>query len=740
MASVSTITPPVAFNTAFERLNEIVSKDDARSFNSTRMEDVWTTARDIERHLESRRSLRGFRRIQPFLAGIEQYSKVVEVICNGTPYMPYLWAPIKLLLQIAQGHIAALEKLIDAYAMIGEAMPRFDRLSAAFKDDLEFQQVMGHFYEDILEFHRRAYMFFRRRAWKIVFDSLWKTFHLRFQGILENLRKHRDLIDAEANAIDIAEAKAWRSTQLDHIRQWRADRAYDIDKSERERLASQTREAAAWFGANEGQEDVFAKFSRACDGSESHWIFKDSIVLSWLGQGGRDNPVVWLNGKPGAGKSVICSKLVEHVQEKTDMAVIYYFCPHHQASQTSASEVLRSFATQLLTGNASLAPYILETFANNGQKPTKKNLGMILEKMITSVSSLRIIVDGLDECLQEDQDEIIQDLLRIKGPASGAYPRVAEEEKRSNVTLCLHELHLYAIDHWVDHLLALSKSLGSHPGGNGLELLVRGLERLTDMHKEVAALRGSSIRNERGSDSTQREHSWQTLEVSPATRSLLDRALVYRESASVDESQPYVPPSSPDELLDPPLFPRIRGRYRTIVEELMAREEPTDKALFDFKVRQNSGAFLCHNQNCPRAVQGFRTSELRQEHEKSHRPRFQCVHAPCGFFGTTFNTRAAMNKHATQYHDEETTASVPDSMIRKSRVSPKDRSLFTFTEPTTEDPRPRTHPPPGYPPPGFGPHYSRQEQELGANAHADARPPSIDYYKPDERFVRCYLG
>ena len=262
----------------------------------------------------------------------------------------------------------------------------------------------------------------------------------------------------------------------------------------------------------------------------------------------------------------------------------------------------------------------------------------------------------------------------------------------------------------------------------------------------------------------------------------------------------------------------------------MAREEPTDKALFDFKVRQNSGAFLCHNQNCPRAVQGFRTSELRQEHEKSHRPRFQCVHAPCGFFGTTFNTRAAMNKHATQYHDEETTASVPDSMIRKSRVSPKDRSLFTFTEvktkrkiedfsppmssvtknpqlavghilqqaqqqqqlyaqqqqqhqhqhqhqhqqlqleqqvqqlhqqqqrqqqqqflgkhwsktnnpqPTTEDPRPRTHPPPGYPPPGFGPHYSRQEQELGANAHADARPPSIDYYKPDERFVRCYLG
>ena len=71
---------------------------------------------------------------------------------------------ILMLVQIAQGHISALEKLIDAYAMIGEAIPRFDRLSNAFKDDPDFLQVMGNFYEDILEFHRRAYMFFRRRG------------------------------------------------------------------------------------------------------------------------------------------------------------------------------------------------------------------------------------------------------------------------------------------------------------------------------------------------------------------------------------------------------------------------------------------------------------------------------------------------------------------------------------------------------------------------------------------------
>ena len=41
-------------------------------------------------------------------------------------------------------------------------MPRFDKLSTTFKDDTDFHQVMGLFYADILEFHRRAYKFFRR--------------------------------------------------------------------------------------------------------------------------------------------------------------------------------------------------------------------------------------------------------------------------------------------------------------------------------------------------------------------------------------------------------------------------------------------------------------------------------------------------------------------------------------------------------------------------------------------------
>ena len=95
MASASSGPPPVSFHVAFERLKELMSKDDVRAMASTSMDDVRTAAKEVERQLELRRSLRALRRIQPFLAGIEQYSKVVEVVCNGTPYLPYLWVSFK---------------------------------------------------------------------------------------------------------------------------------------------------------------------------------------------------------------------------------------------------------------------------------------------------------------------------------------------------------------------------------------------------------------------------------------------------------------------------------------------------------------------------------------------------------------------------------------------------------------------------------------------------------------------
>lgn len=84
----------VTIDQAFERFANTVTPDDRREFQDTHLEDVRNAALQIEQELAARRSLRNMRRLYPFLQGLEHYSKSIEVLCNGTPYLPWIWVSI----------------------------------------------------------------------------------------------------------------------------------------------------------------------------------------------------------------------------------------------------------------------------------------------------------------------------------------------------------------------------------------------------------------------------------------------------------------------------------------------------------------------------------------------------------------------------------------------------------------------------------------------------------------------
>jgi hypothetical protein len=83
--------PSNTIGDAFQKLGRAISAEDAHEWGSTELKDVWAEVRKIDAEQRSRQSAQNMRRIEPFLKGIEKYSKVIEVLCNGTPYMPYVW-------------------------------------------------------------------------------------------------------------------------------------------------------------------------------------------------------------------------------------------------------------------------------------------------------------------------------------------------------------------------------------------------------------------------------------------------------------------------------------------------------------------------------------------------------------------------------------------------------------------------------------------------------------------------
>jgi hypothetical protein len=206
MASSTTSLTPQARRTfqesfdVFEKTVHRYSTTDDRDFSDTTLQDVREAARQIERQLAARQCLRNMKRLEPLLNGLEAYSKVVEVLCNGTPFIPWVWvslsvhfvqycadfgrplkAPIKLMmkvimpcypvrsstsnyLKLATDNLGAFEKLMKAYGQIAELLPRLNRLGDALRDKPDFQQALAVVYSDIMEFHRQAYKFFRRNG------------------------------------------------------------------------------------------------------------------------------------------------------------------------------------------------------------------------------------------------------------------------------------------------------------------------------------------------------------------------------------------------------------------------------------------------------------------------------------------------------------------------------------------------------------------------------------------------
>lgn len=147
---------------AFEELNRAIGPGDSRKFGQITLQDVKNEALNIENQLAARQSLRYMRRLMPLFNSLEHYSKVVDILCNGTPYLPWIWAPITLILRLASEYVEAFEQIIKGYARIASSLSRFELLSAAFITDSNFQQTLAVFYADILQFHKHAYKFVSR--------------------------------------------------------------------------------------------------------------------------------------------------------------------------------------------------------------------------------------------------------------------------------------------------------------------------------------------------------------------------------------------------------------------------------------------------------------------------------------------------------------------------------------------------------------------------------------------------
>jgi hypothetical protein len=147
-------------------------------------------------------------------------------------------------------------------------------------------------------------------AWHILFDSLWKNFANRFNGILERVARCRELVDKEAISIEIVESRIWRAKLNE-----------DLEQRERIIQAAQLQDAINWLAVEDRhQDDHLDRLSARRQPDTGEWIFKTTEVKSWISDDTND-PMLWLKGIPGAGaaylKILSLALLMDNRKERT---------------------------------------------------------------------------------------------------------------------------------------------------------------------------------------------------------------------------------------------------------------------------------------------------------------------------------------------------------------------------------------------------------------------------------------
>ena len=315
-------------------------------------------------------------------------------------------------LQLARQYSSGMENILQAYSDIGDVLPRMHKIKLAFKNDDEgLRTIIAQIYLDILKFHKRAYKLFRRRAWFIWYTIDLGRFNSQFTSIIDSLKKNCDLLDKEAAATHFVEMAKARDAH--------EEREEKLERSEEIRMA---REVFSWLSAAEkSQEDYLHVLAERRHPDTCSWLIDDEQIYPWIGDA-QSNPVIWLTGKPGAGKSICASFLVQHLQTFEDKTCLYYFCSHgsseNDLSESESCElILRTFAAQLLLHkhNQELIPLVHQayiatldsTYVATSSKPSAKITKRLLKDVLETVGSTRIVLDGIDECPKAVQREVL---------------------------------------------------------------------------------------------------------------------------------------------------------------------------------------------------------------------------------------------------------------------------------------------------------------------------------------------
>jgi len=144
------------------------------------------------------------------------------------------------------------------------------------------------------------------------------------------------------------------------------------------------------------------------------WFFEREAYKDWVSG---SSPLLWLHGKAGCCKTILCSTIIEHVSHEISgqhgVALAYFYFSFSDAQKQNYTNLLSSLVTDLSRGRV-VNPLLRDIYQqNHPRSPSIDVLEKILLCLLRQATTAFLLVDALDECSEEQQSCTVQGLKGI---------------------------------------------------------------------------------------------------------------------------------------------------------------------------------------------------------------------------------------------------------------------------------------------------------------------------------------
>lgn len=130
--------------------------------------------------------------------------------------------------------------------------------------------------------------------------------------------------------------------------------------------------------------------------------------MAWLDPDANVNPILWVTGIPGAGKTILSSVIIEAAAKQSAAKVAFVYCKDGNRNRNNFLSIAKNILYQLSQNDDTLTEYIDAIMSKEGQMTLQRSdlAKDLLRVVVRSHDNVFIVVNGLDECLRQEKKGI----------------------------------------------------------------------------------------------------------------------------------------------------------------------------------------------------------------------------------------------------------------------------------------------------------------------------------------------